>query len=290
MPWRITLPSTKTEFLAPTSIDEALQAISYEDAIFLGGGTSTALLYKTRLIEPSRVVWLGALRDLSGISISKNEIRIGSMVSMSKISQSNELSQLVPALTTAAGVIGNARVRAMATIGGALAHADPRQDVPPALIALDAVVATKSSGGSREVPLAEFYEGFLETVLAESELITEVKIPVVANRRSAYLRYTPTSEGDYPTVGVAASVTYDSNNKAIKDVRIVLCGVGQTPILATDSAQKVIEGNANPESLREAANLVKQAVDPHDDERGSADYKREMSEVFTLRALRECLA
>lgn len=283
------MPSTETEFLAPTSIDEALRAISTEDAIFLGGGTSTALLYKTRLIEPSRVVWLGALGDLNGISVSDDEIRIGSMVSMSKISQSKELARLVPALTTAAGVIGNARVRAMATLGGALAHADPRQDVPPALIALEAVVVTKSPGGSREIPLSEFYQGFLETVLGENELITEVRIPVVTDRRSAYLRYTPTSEGDYPTVGVAASVTYDKGNKSVKDVSIVLCGVGQIPIVANDAARKVIEGNASPESLQEAAKLAKQAVDPHDDERGSADYKREMSEVFTLRALRKCL-
>lgn len=283
------MPSTEIEFLAPTSIDEALRAISTEDAIFLGGGTSTALLYKTRLIEPSRVVWLGALGDLNGISISDSEIRIGSMVSMSKISQSNELYQLIPALTTAAGVIGNARVRAMATLGGALAHADPRQDVPPTLIALEAVVATKSSSGTREIPLSEFYQGFLETVLAEDELIIEVKIPLIENRRSAYLRYTPTSEGDYPTVGVAASVTYESDNKSIKDVKIVLCGVGQIPVVAYDSARKVVEGSASPESLAEAAKLAKQAVDPHDDERGSADYKRQMSEVFTLRALRECL-
>lgn len=283
------MPSTETEFLAPATIDEALQAISSEDSIFLGGGTSTALLYKTRLIEPSRVVWLGALRDLNGITVSDSEIRIGSMVSMSKISQSKELVQLLPALSTAAGVIGNARVRAMATIGGALAHADPRQDVPPALIALDAVVVVRNSSGSREIPLAEFYEGFLETVLADNELITEVKIPIVKNRRSAYLRYTPTSEGDYPTVGVAASITYDEGNKTVKDARIVLCGVGQTPVVASDSARKVVEGNASPESLLEAGKLAKQAVDPHDDERGSADYKREMSEIFTVRALRECL-
>lgn len=283
------MQSTDTEFLIPTSVGEALQAIAKEDAIFLGGGTSTALLYKTRLIEPSRVVWLGNVNELKGIRISASEVRIGAMTSVAEIAADSEIARLLPGLSSAAGVIGNARVRAMATLGGALAHADPRQDIPPALIAVDAKASIRSLSSTREVSLAEFYAGFLETVLDPDELVTEVVIPITSNRRSAYLRYTPTSEGDYPTVGVGSSLTFADDGKTVSAAKIILCGVGAVPIIAAQAAQALIGTTADESVLRNAAALVRGAIDPQDDERGTADYKTEMSEVFTYRCLRLCL-
>lgn len=283
------MQSTETEFLIPASISEALQAISKEDAVFLGGGTSTALLYKTRLIEPSRVVWLGNVSELQGIQTSSSEVRIGPMTSVAEIAADQDIAALLPGLHVAAGVIGNARVRAMATLGGALAHADPRQDVPPALIAVGARVKIQSSSSSREVALDDFYEGFLETVLAPEELITEVVIPLVDKRKSSYIRYTPTSEGDYPTVGSGASVTFESDGKTIHAAKIALCGVGNVPIILDHRALGLAGKPGDDASLNRAAEIVREAVDPQDDERGSADYKREMSSVFAYRSLKACL-
>lgn len=283
------MQSTETEFLIPASISEALQAISKEDAVFLGGGTSTALLYKTRLIEPSRVVWLGNVSELQGIQTSSSEVRVGPMTSVAEIAADQDIAALLPGLHVAAGVIGNARVRAMATLGGALAHADPRQDVPPALIAIGARVKIQSSSSSREVALDDFYEGFLETVLAPEELITEVVIPLVDKRKSSYIRYTPTSEGDYPTVGSGASVTFESDGKTVHAAKIALCGVGNVPIILDHRALGLAGKPGDDASLNRAAEIVREAVDPQDDERGSADYKREMSSVFAYRSLKACL-
>lgn len=283
------MQSTETEFLIPASISEALQAISKEDAVFLGGGTSTALLYKTRLIEPSRVVWLGNVSELQGIQTSSSEVRVGPMTSVAEIAADQDIAALLPGLHVAAGVIGNARVRAMATLGGALAHADPRQDVPPALIAVGARVKIQSSSSSREVALDDFYEGFLETVLAPEELITEVVIPLVDKRKSSYIRYTPTSEGDYPTVGSGASVTFESDGKTVHAAKIALCGVGNVPIILDHRALGLAGKPGDDASLNRAAEIVREAVDPQDDERGSADYKREMSSVFAYRSLKACL-
>lgn len=283
------MPSNSAEFMTPKSVDEALALIQTDEAIFLGGGTSTALLYKTRLIEPSRVVWLGSITELSDIEITDNEVRIGSMASMESIAGSSRLKGLLPGLVEAAGVIGNARVRSMATVGGALAHADPRQDIPPALIAVDAIVKIRNSKASRKVALSEFYQGFLETVLEPDELITELVIPLVPGRKSAYLRFAPTSEGDYPTVGVGASIDFDTNSEKISNCKIVLCGVGQIPIVAIDAAKYLIGTRGSADDLKKAASLVKQAISPHDDERGSAAYKTEISEVITFRTLTKCL-
>ncbi len=283
------MQSTETEFLVPTSVSEALQSISKEDAIFLGGGTSTALLYKTRLIEPSRVVWLGNVGELKGIFASDGEVKIGSMTTAAEIAANRDIARLLPGVSTASGVIGNARVRAMATLGGALAHADPRQDMPPALIAVGAEVSVKSSSSSRRIPLAEFYEGFLETVLAPDELITEVTIPLVANRRSAYIRYTPTSEGDYPTVGAGSSITFGSDRKTIEAASVVLCGVGSVPIISKQVSQLLVGTAGDDATLSRAAEAVRDIVEPQDDERGTAAYKREMASIFAFRALKSCL-
>lgn len=281
--------STETEFLAPSSLKEALKAIGKEDAIFLGGGTSTALMYKTRLIEPSRVVWLGSIKDLVGITLTDNTIHIGAMTSMAQITASKELQHEARGVADAAGIIGNARVRAMATLGGALAHADPRQDVPPALIAVGAQVTLKSSSNERTVKLTDFYRGFLETVLLPDELITEVMIPRDPKRKCAYIRYTPTSEGDYPTVGVSAAVTFDNDRKTILGATVALCGVGQVPIIINEATGILSETTGSDELLRKVAKVARESVNPSDDERGSAAYKKDMSEVFTFRALKKCL-
>ena len=283
------MQSTDTEFLIPSSVSEALENIAKEDAIFLGGGTSTALLYKTRLIEPSRVVWLGNVGELKGISVSTTAVTISAMTTIAEISANRDIATLLPAVSAAAGAIGNARVRAMATLGGALAHADPRQDLPPAMIAVGAVVSVKSAAGSRDIPLAKFYEGFLETVLTPEELITAITIPLVREGRSSYLRYTPTSEGDYPTIGAAAAVTMAADGNTIETATAVLCGVGTVPIIA-EEASRILEGTTGDDAtLRRAANTVREIVDPQDDERGTAAYKREIAPVFAYRALKSCM-
>lgn len=283
------MPSTETEFLSPSSLEEALEVIRKEDSIFLGGGTSTALMYKTRLIEPSRVVWLGSIKGLAGIKSTEGEIQIGAMTSMAQISSSKELQHEIPCVTDAAGIIGNARVRAMATLGGAIAHADPRQDVPPALIAIGAQVTLKSSRNERTVNLSDFYEGFLETVLQPDELIAAVRIPRVENRKCAYIRYTPTSEGDYPTVGVGAALTFDEDQKTIREATVALCGVGQVPIIIKEASQILSGTTGSDELLQRVAAVARESVDPSDDERGTAAYKSQMSEVFTFRTLKKCL-
>lgn len=275
----------ETEFLIPSTIGEALQAAGNDGTVFLAGGTSTALLYKSRLIDPSTVIWLGGISELKGFHVLEAGLRIGAMTTMFEIASSKDLASGYSAIVSAAKAVGNARVRAMATVGGALAHADPRQDLPPALIALGARVMVQGMKSMREVPLERFYEGFLETVLAPGELITYVTVPYMPRRTSSYLRFTPTSEGDFPTVGVGASLTFAEDYKTIIDSKIVLCGVGQIPAVASKAASLLVGTNGEDALLRSVARAVKDEVFPHDDERGSASYKTEMSEVWAYRAL-----
>jgi aerobic carbon-monoxide dehydrogenase medium subunit len=282
------LPLANLVFSAPTTLSDALAELAGgEDVIAMGGGTSVGLLLKNDLIEPGRIVWLARIPGLRTLGAGPGgDVSIGATVTLREIARSEVIRRQFPALAYAAGQVGNPRVRAVATLGGALAHSDARQDVPPILYALDARVMIAGPAGTREVPVAGFHTGFMETVLAEDELITQVVIPAAGGRRAAYARFTPGSDDDYPTVSAAAGVTRGDDGRVTAAV-LALGGVGPTPLLVPVAALTgTVPGAAEIEAVAEAA---ESAAGPSDDQRGSARYKKAMAREWTARVLRTCL-
>jgi carbon-monoxide dehydrogenase medium subunit len=276
-------------FSVPVTLSEALAELAGgEDVIAMGGGTSVALLLKNDLIEPGKIVWLARIPELRQLDAGPGgDVSIGATVTLREIARSGVIRRQFPALAYAAGQVGNPRVRTVATLGGALAHSDARQDVPPILYALDARIRIAGPAGTREIPVAGFHTGFMETVLAEDELITQVVIPAVPGRRAAYARFTPGSDDDYPTVSAAAGVTRGEDGRVTGAV-LVLGGVGPTPLLVPAAADLTgtVPGAAEIEAVAEAAEAT---ADPSDDQRGSAGYKKAMAREWAARALRACL-
>lgn len=272
------------EFAAPATLQEALAELAAHEAMVLAGGTSLVLLLKSRLIAPRRVVWLGRVGGLRGIEVSAGEVAIGAMTTLADVAASPEVRRLLPALAQAARAVGNPRVRAVATVGGALVHADPRQDLPPALLALGAVVRLRSPEGERRLPLSTLFTGPLETALRDAELLTAVEVPAPrAGQRSLYLRFTPASREDFPTVGVAVRVV--RRDGVVVDAALALAGVAPVPLLVPQAAEALRQ--AGPAAVAE---LAERACDPSDDQRGSASYKRAMAGVWSRRALAAALA
>jgi carbon-monoxide dehydrogenase medium subunit len=185
--------------------------------------------------------------------------------------------------------VASVRIRTLATIGGALAHADPNQDPPPALMVLDARVRLRSQQRTREVFSAAFFTGYYETVMEPDELITEVIIPPLpTGSGAAFVKFLPQTHDDYATVAVAARVTLDGDR--IAEARVALAAAAATPLCATAVADALRGQVPTPTVLREAAALVTDAVDPTSDFRGSAAYKRDMAVVFVRRALAQAAA
>jgi carbon-monoxide dehydrogenase medium subunit len=186
--------------------------------------------------------------------------------------------------------VATPRIRYMASVGGGLVHGDPSQDPPPSLIALGASLTLTSSGGQRVVSLEDFLIDYYETDVQPGEILTDIFIPSApAGSGAAYLKFLPRTADDYATVAVAAVVTPGVDNRC-QDVRIALGAVGTTAIHATQ-AEEILRGRPlTEENIRAAAASVKEVVDPLDDYRGSAGYKREMAEVFTRRAIQQALA
>jgi aerobic carbon-monoxide dehydrogenase medium subunit len=282
------LPVADLIFSAPTTVAEAVAQLG-EDAIAMGGGTSVAMLLKNDLIEPGRIVWLGRVPELRRLAAGQDgTLLIGATVTLRELAAAEPVRQRAPALAYAAGQVGNPRVRAVATLGGALVHGDPRQDLPPVLLALEARVRVAGPSGEREIPLAGFHTGFMETVLAEDELVTAIVVAAAPGRRAAYARFTPGSEDDYPTVGVAASVIRAGDGMVTRAV-LALGGVGPAPMLVVGAAALAgrVPGPADIEAVAAAA---WEAANPSDDQRGSARYKKAMAREWTRRVLRTCLA
>jgi aerobic carbon-monoxide dehydrogenase medium subunit len=282
------LTAEETAFAVPATVAEALRELRGDGAIAVGGGTSVAMLLKSRLLDARRLVSLGRIPELAGAGQRPGgEIRLGSTLTLRELCRSPLVRSHLPLLAAAAGQVGNPRVRAVATLGGAIAHADPRQDLPPALLALGARVRVAAPAGTRERPLAGFLHGFMETELGPGELITEVLVPDEPGLRSSYQRFTPGSADDFPAVSVAAAVASEPDG-TVRYARIALGAVGSTAMLADEAAGLLAGRPLEPATIAAAAAAAAAATQPWDDRHGSAGYKRLMTEVWTRRALEAC--
>jgi CO/xanthine dehydrogenase FAD-binding subunit len=276
-------------FVAPSSIAGVLDELADPGAVLVGGGTSLALLARAGLIEPSRYVSVGGVAELHGIDVVGETVVIGAATTLRQLARDERVQASLPALAYAAGTVGNPRVRAVATLGGAICHGDPRQDVPPVLLAAGAVLRLASRRGNREIEIAEFYTGFMENLLEEDELVTAVVIPLSVGLRSGYLRFTPNSADDYPTVAAAVSVLTDDDG-LVREARLALGGVDATAVLATEAAGALIGGALDHDRIRAAAHLAAEHCQPTTDNRGSEEYKRAMIDVVLRRSLEALIA
>lgn len=273
-------------YLEPTSLDEALALLAEHggEAKLIAGGTGLVNLMKQRLARPGVVIGLRALKGLDEIE-AKEGLRIGALATLQSLATSAPVRRSAPLLAEACGHVATVRIRSMATLGGAMAHADPNLDTPPALIALDAQIVARSRRGARKIALEEFFTGYYETVLEPDEIVTEIAIPQQpAGNGTAFLKFLPATQDDYATVSVAARLARDGNG-IVTDARVALGAAAMVPVRARKVEVALIGKSADEPSFRAAAPLVLDAVDPIADFRGSTDYKRKMAVVHVRRAL-----
>ena len=275
------------DYHEPREVAEALALLVKhgEDAHLIAGGTATVLLLRQGLIRPGHVISLRAIGALSGIGRAPDGgLRIGATATHRQAERSADVRALSPALTNAFASVATVRIRNQATVGGSLAHADPAQDPPPMLAALGAAVTAVSPRGARSIAVEDLAVDHFTTTLAGDEIITEVIVPPLApGTRATYVKFLPRTADDYATVSVAAAMRLADG--VVADARIVLGAVGPTPIRARAAEAALAGAKPSRERLAQAAALVRDEVDPLDDLRGSAEYKREMARVWTERAL-----
>jgi carbon-monoxide dehydrogenase medium subunit len=273
----------------PASVEEALAILAEhgDDAHVLAGGTALMLLRKQGLIDPGLIVDLGRVAGVDEIRAEPDGgLSIGPMVTLRAVETSPLGRERAPALAAVVGRVATVRIRNQATLGGNLAHADPAQDPPPILIVLDAELEIAGADGMRREPVGRFFVDVFETTLADGELLVGIRVPAPpAGSRIGYEKFLPRTADDYATVSVAARLDVDASG-TVNDARVALGSVAAVP-LRVEGAEALLRGaNVADLPVEAAADAVRTAVDPVDDARGSAGYKREMAGVWTARLLR----
>ena len=277
-------------FHSPDSLEEALSILAHhgEDGRLIAGGTALVVLMKQSLVQADHLVSLRRVPGLGDIRQEADGLHIGCLVSHREVETSSLVQERVPLLAEVYSRVATVRIRNQATVGGGLAHADPAQDPPPGLMVLDASVRLVSTRGERRVPVGELFLDYYESAVQSDEVLTELIVPVPpSDVRGVYLRYLPRTADDYPTVAVAALARLEDGR--CQDIRVALGAVAPTPIRIEVVEEELRGREVTLEAVRRAAEAVAGLVDPLEDFRGSAEYKRDMAVVFTRRALERVL-
>ncbi len=258
------------DYVEPETLDEALEILAADpdDTLVMAGGTSLVILMKQDLVRPQRVLGLRRIAQLRAIGTAGGGLSLGALATHGALARSQAVRGHAAALASTFAAVATVRIREQATLGGNLAHADPAQDPPITLLALDGVAVAKSRFAERRIPLDALFVDFFETSLERGEILLRVEIPLL------------------PAGAQAAVVATDASN-ACTHARIALGGAGPVPMRARDAERSLAGRRLDDAAIREAAALAAAATDPIDDLRGSAPYKRAMAEVWTERALRE---
>ena len=265
-----------------STIDEALSALSSsDDAKVLGGGQSLLPVLRLRLNAPELVVDCSGIDEIKGIDASGDKVVIGAGATHHSVMNDSAVKSSVALLAQATETVADPQIRHRGTVGGALAHADPRADQPPVALALDAEFTIAGPGGRRTVPAAEFFAGPFETSVGEDELLVSVQFPKYDGWGTRYEKFNRTAQA-WSIVGVAAAVRMDGGKVA--EARIGLTNVGGTPMRASTVEQALV-GASTMAEIEAACENAADGLEPFADEDADIEFRKHLAKVLTKRAV-----
>jgi aerobic carbon-monoxide dehydrogenase medium subunit len=279
------------DYVAPTTVDEVLAVLAErgDEAKVLAGGQSLIPMMKLRFAFPELLVDVNRVPGLDFIDDADGYLRVGALVRHNDVVASDVVSRVNHTMAAAAPWISDPIVRNVGTVGGSVAHADPLGDWASVMLACGADVVARSTSGERVIPMSEFITGPFETALEPTELLTELRVPKYAGRGGGTYVKLERKVGDYATVGVATHLDLDGGG-TIANAGIALTSVAPNNVKAVEAEQALVGQAPGDAAFAEAAQLAARAADPKSEERGSAEYKREVVRVFTQRGLSKALA
>jgi len=237
------------------------------DAKRLAGVQTLIAAMKMRLAQPSELIDISGLKDLSFVRQDAHSVSIGAATKHYEVGSSSIVEKAIPALAQLAGSIGDPAVRHMGTLGGSLANNDPAADYPAAVLALNATVCTRR----RRISADEFFTGMFSTALGPDEIITEVSFPIP--ERAGYAKF-PNPASRYAMVGVFVA-------KAAEGVRVAVTGAGPCVFRAPEM-ELALAARFAPDAVASST------VDPaglNSDIHGSAEYRANLVTVMAKQAV-----
>jgi len=279
------------EYLIPKDFEEIFSAIEKTKGLakFIAGGTNIIPYMRVETMSPELLIDLNGLEDLKYIREENGTITIGALTTISDIVASEVIRNKSQILHSAANNLGSPLIRNRATIGGNLADASPAADMAPPLLALEASIHTKRGEvEGREIPLDKFFVGPNKTVLAEDELITQIRFPIPKDSaRGIFIKLGLRNSMTISVVSIA--VIIDMDGQVCQKARVALGAVAPTIIRAFNVESKLEGGKINENIIQECADIVKEEISPISDIRASAEYRRLASSVMLKRAIQQVL-
>jgi CO/xanthine dehydrogenase FAD-binding subunit len=275
------------KYIAASSLDQALalKAEYGDEARFLAGGQSLIPAMNFRLARPEVLIDINPLSELAGIDRSDGEtIRVGAVTRYRALERDAGFLNACPLFADALPHIAHPQIRNRGTIGGNLSHADPASELPAVATAMRARMKIRSSQGERELSASEFFVDLLTTCLEPEEMLVEIAFPASPPRSGSCFMEVARRRGDFALAGVAAIVSLDEDGQ-FTDVRLALCGVGETPVDASEAASSLIGQRCTDKALEAVAAEVQATISPSGNVHASADYQRHIAGVLTRRAL-----
>ena len=283
-------------YVAPRSLDEALALVARhaDEGKVLAGGQSLLPVLNFRLAQPAVLIDLNGVGELEFLrpgasSPGDGGLRMGALTRHRVLERDPAVAARAPLLAEAVHYIAHPQIRNRGTVGGSLAHADPKAELPALAVALEARLHLQKQGGDRWLAAEDFYTGLFSTALEPDELLTEIAWPALPPRTGCAFEEAARRHGDYAQVGLAAVVRLDDAGRCA-EARIVFLAVGGGPLQARRAAAALV-GEAPVESvIAAAASDAAAATEPTDDVHASAAFKRHLAGVLTGRALRRAFA
>jgi len=278
------------EYLRPGTVAETVALLQnyQEKASLLAGGTDLLVFMKMGAKHPQYVIDMKGIAALDHLSWAPADgLKIGSLTTLQSLLRHPLVGEHVPILVQAAKAVGHPQVRSRATITGNICTASPSGDMAPSLLALEARVKVSGPGGERIIPVREIFAGPFQTVLAPTDVVTEIQVPALPPYSAGCYRWqSKITAVDETLVGTAVVVTLADDGAALKEVRIGLGSVAPTPIRAP-RAEEFLRGKHITDGLfAEAAGIAAGESRP----RTRADYRREIIKVLLEEALKEAVA
>lgn len=268
----------------PESVSEATAVLSEHvgEAKILAGGQSLIPVLAMRLAEPAHLVDINRIATLDTVISTPAGVTVGALARHSRVERDSGAAGVQPLLRQALRLVAHPTIRNRGTTVGSLAHADPAGEMTAVLALCGGTVTATSAAGQREIAAADFFRGPLESALEPDELATQAFFPALpAGAGSAFVEIAR-RHGDYALCGVAAIAELAADG-LVGSLRCAYLSVSDTPLVLD-------LGAAWRSSEQDAAGLARGAVDPQSDLHATADYRRHLTGVLTIRAARQAIS
>ncbi|MEN3297806.1 MAG: aerobic carbon-monoxide dehydrogenase medium subunit [Burkholderiales bacterium] len=274
-------------YAAPVTLEAALALLDAngDGAKLLAGGQSLVPVLNLRLASPSLLIDLSRIPEISGIErLDDGSLVVGAMTRHRVLEHSTLVQATHPLIHAATAYIAHVQIRNRGTIGGSLCHADPAAEWAAICVACEAEMTLASRSGTRIVAAADFSLGVYTTALAEQEILAKIRFPAWPAGRRWGFQELSRRHGDFAIVGVACLLDLDAQQRCTR-ARIVVFGAGDTPTVVSQAAMPLVGDLIGPAAISEAARVARAHTETRSDHHASAEYRSELVEVLTRRAL-----